>query len=76
MPGRSARAAAERTSVAAVRITSGPLRGVELETAVGGRGRRARLLMRAWRRRSTTPPVVRIVPTDATAHGEQEHRAA
>ncbi|MGD9571000.1 MAG: hypothetical protein AB7V62_03825 [Thermoleophilia bacterium] len=41
----------------AVRITSGPLRGVELESVVGGRTRRARLLVRAWRRRSQTPPV-------------------
>jgi hypothetical protein len=43
--------------VTAVRITSGPLRGVELETGVHGRARRMRLLLRGWRRRSATPPV-------------------
>ncbi|WP_217914432.1 hypothetical protein [Miltoncostaea marina] len=41
--------------MAAIRITSGPLRGVELETALGEarRGRALRLRMRAARRRWT-----------------------
>lgn len=46
--------------MAAIRITSGPLRGVELERGVHGRTARVRLLVRAWRRRSATPPVTRI----------------
>jgi hypothetical protein len=43
--------------VAAIRITSGPLRGVELETGVGGHGGRLRLFLRSLRRRRMTPPV-------------------
>jgi hypothetical protein len=62
--------------VAAVRITSGPLRGVELETAVGGRARRARLLMRAWRRRSaSTPSVVRVIPAETLASASEDRAA-
>jgi hypothetical protein len=50
----------EPEGMPAIRITSGPLRGVELETGVQGRVRRMRLLARAWRRRSATPPITRL----------------
>ena len=45
------------TPVAAVRITSGPLRGVELETGVRGHAGRLRLFWRSLRRRRQTPPL-------------------
>ncbi len=48
---------ANLTPVAAVRITSGPLRGVELETGVRGHAGRLRLFLRSLRRRRMTPPV-------------------
>jgi hypothetical protein len=54
--GAGARAA-KPTLVAPVRITSGPLRGVELETGVSGHGGRLRLFLRSLRRRRMTPPV-------------------
>ena len=56
MEGPGARGA-NLTPVAAVRITSGPLRGVELETGVRGSAGRLRLLLRSFRRRRMTPPV-------------------
>ena len=49
--------AANHTPVAPIRITSGPLRGVELETGVSGHGGRLRLFLRSLRRRRMTPPV-------------------
>jgi hypothetical protein len=62
--------------VAAVRITSGPLRGVELETAVGGRPRRARLFLRARRRRGgALAPAVRIVPPESLASAAEDRAA-
>lgn len=56
MEGPGARGA-NLTPVAAVRITSGPLRGVELETGVRGHAGRVRLFLRSLRRRRMTPPV-------------------
>jgi hypothetical protein len=63
--GGSAVAGANCTDMTAVRITSGPLRGVELETAVRSpSGRALRRALRARRRRRlgsapllTPPPV-------------------
>jgi len=54
--------------MAAVRITSGPLRGVELETAVRSPARRAlrRALPGRRRRRLGTAPLLTPPPADET----------
>jgi hypothetical protein len=71
--GGPAAAGANCTDMAAVRITSGPLRGVELETAVGSpTGRALRRALRTRRRRRlghapvlTPPPVEETGPRAA-----------
>ena len=64
-PGRRRAGAREHVPVAAVRISSGPLRGVELETGVTRGPRRLRLLMRALR--PGTPPPRRGRPPQRPA---------
>lgn len=61
-------AGANSTGMAAVRITSGPLRGVELETAVRSpSGRLVRRALRGRRRRRLgQAPVLTPVPAERT----------
>jgi hypothetical protein len=67
-PGGSAVAGANCTDMAAVRITSGPLRGVELETAVRSSTGRAlrRALLGRRRRRLGSAPVLTPPPVEET----------